>query len=94
MEGCFWRALTAFSTGHYSELQLFGAGLHIQLTLVGVGGAVAATHELPRAHALGGTNATAGLRVTDSAERAVSAGLICGREVKRMLVGRRSWEER
>lgn len=52
----------------------------MQLALVHVSGAVAATHGLLGDHTLLWTDAAAGLLVTDSTEGAVCAGFICGRE--------------
>lgn len=80
-DGCPWRALTACYPRHHSELQLLGAGPHVQLTLVVICVAVAATHGLPQAYALGGAKAAACLCIADSAERTVNTRLICGRDV-------------
>lgn len=52
----------------------------MQLALVHVSVAVAATHRLLGNHTLLRAHALVGLLVTDSTERAVFAGLICGRE--------------
>lgn len=62
------------------EVYLFGTGAYVQLALVRVSSAVAATHGLLGDHTFLWTHTPAGLFVTDSTERAVRAGLICGRE--------------
>lgn len=68
--------LTALSLADHSEVHLFFAGTHVQLTLAVVGGAVAATHRLVGLHTLGRTHTLPALGVADCPERAVGTGLI------------------
>lgn len=74
---CCFSVLTAFSMGHYSEIQLLSAGFHVQLALVLVRHRVAAAHGLPCFQTPFGAHAPASLSIADRAKRAVGAGLIC-----------------
>lgn len=68
-------ALTTLAQGGHPQLGPLDAGLHVQLTLIIIGVAVAATHWLEGAHAFPGADAESGLPVTDRSEGAVLAGL-------------------
>lgn len=67
--------LTALSLADHSEVQLFIAGPHVQLTLADVGDAIAATHRLVGLHTLRRTHTLPALGVTDCPERAVGTSL-------------------
>lgn len=69
-------SLTALSLADNTEVHLFFAGPHMQLTLAVIGGAIAATHRLIGVHALRCAHTLTTLGVTDCPKRTVAAGLI------------------
>lgn len=68
--------LTALSLADHSEVHLFFAGPHMQLTLAVVGSAIAATHGLVGLHTLRCTNTLPTLGITDCPKGAVGTSLI------------------
>lgn len=68
--------LTALSLADHSQVHLFCAGSNMQLTLAGVGGAIAATHRLMGLDTLGRTHTPPALDVTDCPEGAVGTSFV------------------
>lgn len=75
-------ALTALSLADNTEVLLFFAGPHMQLTLAVIGGAIAATHRLMGVHTLRCAHTLSTLGVTDCPKRTVAARLIYMEERK------------